>query len=193
MNGFERRAKVKKQTIIDTAETLFLNKGMRQATIELIAKQANVSQVTIYNYFGSKEGLFYETLKRILESFTKEFEDLVYDASFSVDEKLLKLIEYASDMIDAIPSDVMMGLYYPKDARIKTMASWYHDNRIMMGMQHLIREGKKEGVINRLLSDEAILIYFGLFKQTANLEMIDNKAALKDLVHMFFYGIGGQS
>ncbi len=192
MNGFERRAKEKRQAIIDTAQALFLNKGMKYATMALIAKQANVSQVTIYNYFGSKEGLFYETLEGILESFAKAFEDIVYDASFSVQEKLLKLIDYEMSMIDRLPIDFMTWLYYPKDERIKSLANWYMENRTLMGMQHLIREGKKEGVINQALGDEAILTFFSLFKQPENSEIIKDKAALKDFVHIFFYGIGGK-
>jgi AcrR family transcriptional regulator len=53
MNGFERRKKRKRENICRAAFELFCTLGMQKTKIAQIAKKADVSQVTIYNYFGS--------------------------------------------------------------------------------------------------------------------------------------------
>ena len=57
LNGFER-VKEKKRAIKEAAFVLFSERGFNEVKIEHIAKEANVSQVTIYNHFGSKDALF---------------------------------------------------------------------------------------------------------------------------------------
>ncbi|SOD74947.1 TetR family transcriptional regulator [Jatrophihabitans sp. GAS493] len=51
------RAERKRQAIVQAAHDVFIRDGF-EAGIDLIAAEAGVSKVTIYNHFGSKEGLF---------------------------------------------------------------------------------------------------------------------------------------
>ncbi|WP_067716948.1 TetR/AcrR family transcriptional regulator [Nocardia yamanashiensis] len=51
------RAERKRQAILESAREIFLTDGYA-AGIDAIAAAANVSKVTIYNHFGSKEELF---------------------------------------------------------------------------------------------------------------------------------------
>lgn len=44
--------------ILDTAWRLFVTEGYRQLSVDTIAREAAVSKRTIYDRFGSKEGLF---------------------------------------------------------------------------------------------------------------------------------------
>lgn len=53
----KRRAKVPQ--IIDAALKVFGEKGYYDATISEIARKAKVSEATVYEYFGSKEGLLF--------------------------------------------------------------------------------------------------------------------------------------
>ena len=57
MDGFEKRREQKKKDILKAALSLFQQYGVQKVTISEIAKKANVSQVTIYNYFESKDNL----------------------------------------------------------------------------------------------------------------------------------------
>jgi AcrR family transcriptional regulator len=63
----------KASTILNAAEHVFANKGFHEATISDIAKKANVSEATIYDYFSSKEELLFsipkeETLRHLEKS-----------------------------------------------------------------------------------------------------------------------------
>ncbi|GAB3829712.1 TetR/AcrR family transcriptional regulator [Dactylosporangium cerinum] len=60
------RAERKRQAIVRAARDTFVQHGF-DAGIDLIANQAGVSKVTVYNHFGSKEGLFQAVIGDALE------------------------------------------------------------------------------------------------------------------------------
>ncbi|MCA0277851.1 MAG: TetR/AcrR family transcriptional regulator [Proteobacteria bacterium] len=53
----ERQKASRRERILEIAKTRFQTDGYTATTIELIAKDADVSAVTVYNYFDSKAGL----------------------------------------------------------------------------------------------------------------------------------------
>lgn len=69
----------KSAVILKAAQNIFAQKGFHEATISDIAKRAEVSEATIYEYFSSKEELLFsipaETIHRYQE---KNFEMLEY-------------------------------------------------------------------------------------------------------------------
>lgn len=50
--------KKNKKRIMDTASTLFVEKGYNKTSINDIVKKAGMSKGGFYNYFDSKESLF---------------------------------------------------------------------------------------------------------------------------------------
>src|SRR5665811_191190 len=66
MDGFERRRQQKKDSILKAAKELYKQYGYKKASVAEIAKRASVSQVSIYNFFGSKENLKQELLKKLV-------------------------------------------------------------------------------------------------------------------------------
>ncbi len=76
MNGFEKVKEKKKRAIKEAAFLLFSERGFNEVKIEHIAKEANVSQVTIYNHFGSKDALFRELIQEFIISEFQYYKDL---------------------------------------------------------------------------------------------------------------------
>ena len=52
----------RRQQISDTALQLFADQGFQETTIEQIAREAQVSPPTVFNYFGSKQEILLELL-----------------------------------------------------------------------------------------------------------------------------------
>jgi|SRR5579862_4308742 len=52
-----------RQLIADTAWRLFADRGFDQVSVAEVAREAQVAEATVYNYFGSKEDLFYLRLE----------------------------------------------------------------------------------------------------------------------------------
>ncbi|MEU6854814.1 TetR/AcrR family transcriptional regulator [Actinacidiphila alni] len=60
------RAERKRRAIVVAARALFLRDGF-DASVDQIAAAAEVSKVTVYNHFGSKQALFVEVVKSALD------------------------------------------------------------------------------------------------------------------------------
>jgi len=55
----ERKKQQTRQLIADSAHRLFADRGFDAVTVAQIARAANVSEVTVFNYFPTKEDLFF--------------------------------------------------------------------------------------------------------------------------------------
>ncbi|HEY85126.1 MAG TPA: TetR/AcrR family transcriptional regulator [Chloroflexi bacterium] len=71
----ERRIVVRKAQILDAAATIFSEKGFERATTREIAAAADVSEGTIYNYFGSKRDLLLGLVQTIADETIQELND----------------------------------------------------------------------------------------------------------------------
>ena len=64
----------KHDAILDAAKHVFLREGY-SASMDLVAAEAGVSKQTVYNHFGSKEGLF----RAIVDDLSSEFLDVLVE------------------------------------------------------------------------------------------------------------------
>lgn len=75
-----RRQREKDQrvgSILEAARRVFFTKGYLRATMEEIALVAEVSKPTIYNYFRTKDELFYSLMLPVVERFQRELDIIV--------------------------------------------------------------------------------------------------------------------
>ena len=63
-----RKKRRTRQSISDIATRLFFEHGFEEVTLADIAEAAEVSVKTIFNYFGSKEDLFFDRIGELRES-----------------------------------------------------------------------------------------------------------------------------
>ena len=81
----------KAESILNTAKKMFGRYGLQKTSLDEIARMARVAKATIYNYFGSKDRVYLEVLRR-------EANEIVKKISLSVDQEVLpvnKLIAFA--------------------------------------------------------------------------------------------------
>ena len=73
----ETQAQETKTLILDAAAQLFTSKGFTETTIKDVAREATVSEQTIYNVFGDKTGLLHQVGLYFLESDENQYAELV--------------------------------------------------------------------------------------------------------------------
>jgi TetR/AcrR family transcriptional regulator len=71
----ERRKARTTTAIMDAAERHFLERGFQDAKVDEIAEEADVAVGSVYNHFGSKEGLYRGVLERALDLFAGYMDD----------------------------------------------------------------------------------------------------------------------
>jgi AcrR family transcriptional regulator len=64
----ERKKKQTRQVIAETALRLFNERGFESVTVAQVAKAADVSEATVFNYFPTKESLFFGQMQTFEES-----------------------------------------------------------------------------------------------------------------------------
>jgi len=114
----ERKKQQTRQLIAETAHRLFVERGFEAVTVAEVARAADVSEGTVFNYFPTKEDLFYgqmETFEATLveavrqrapgESAPAAFRRFVLESSGRLDaEDVSDVIETAALVIDASPA-----------------------------------------------------------------------------------------
>src|SRR3954452_21653806 len=63
----ERKKQQTRQLIADAARRLFADRGFEGVTVAEVAREADVSEATVFNYFPTKEDLFYSGLEAFEE------------------------------------------------------------------------------------------------------------------------------
>ena len=85
MSGLrERKKQQTRQLIADTARELFAERGFEAVTVSDIARAADVSAQTVFNYFPTKEDLFYSRLEAFESELVAAVRDRAPDESVSV-------------------------------------------------------------------------------------------------------------
>lgn len=196
MDGFERRKERKKENIRQAALGLFSTYGVQKISIAEIARKANVSQVTIYNYFGSKDGLLYDVISTVLDKSLEEYTDL-FKSDVSVPEVIdIIITEKTKDVAMINPEFIKLML--SKEPMIRQMVEDFSINKYIPLMMEFLDKGKKEGYINKDISNETILIYINLFKQAKYnqpemfLDHAQSDRLFKELTTLFYYGLMGK-
>jgi len=87
----------KRKQILDSAIGLFTEQGYAAASMDLIAKNADVSKQTVYSHFGSKDDLFFAAIEQVCASL--HILDLSMDDLSDPQHILLQLAQRFTEVI----------------------------------------------------------------------------------------------
>jgi len=100
----------RRQQISDAALQLFVDQGFQETTIEQIAREAQVSSPTVFNYFGSKQEILLELLVQADGRAVQESRERLADYADPLDalcDLESRLVGYA---LDAMPPELWRQL-----------------------------------------------------------------------------------
>ncbi|MGX7150175.1 TetR/AcrR family transcriptional regulator [Enterococcus ureasiticus] len=183
MDGFDKRKQQKIKQIFSASFELVTKYGFDKVKVDEIARKARVSPATIYNYFGTKEQLFQETVDHWIDSRIAEYE-MILDSELSFSQKIKDLMMHEAKNIKILitlnQENPITTHYFLHEAEEK-MESFY---------SKLIDQGKKEGYISSAYSEEILITHFKLFFHETNHYIHENSSEqIEQLLHLLFYGL----
>jgi len=201
----EREKYARKEEILKAARELFARKGYHNTTLEEIAQHADFGKGTIYNYFRSKEELFYGIIDKLTFEMLHLAKSSVMGTDSGAREKLTayarEMMSYSrknSDLFQIIMREMHRLNAEEHDARLKQFKAGI--KKVWAILAQPIRAEMKTGKIKArdalkvaALFDSMIRFYF--FKQVGKLRSRkedETDEAVEFVVSIFFDGIAGQ-
>jgi len=90
----EKRKNLKRESIIETASELFSQKSYHEVMMDDVAKLTSIAKGTVYNYFESKEELYYSILKLRLENLTHTLTNKIRSETNPIDALRSFVVHY---------------------------------------------------------------------------------------------------
>lgn len=192
MNQYQKTTEKKKQAIVQAALRLFKDKGFKETSIKSIAEAAEVSPVSIYNYFGSKDNLVALCVNDLFEEITQQAEDILksnLDFKTKLNQAFSLCQEKMSQQISEYFQDKLV-----EDSVFSTLLTKAITAKKRDIYRAYIKLGKEEGAIAEDLSTDLILNVMDALNGMGNqLDHSDNLETEVDQIHqIFLYGIFGK-
>jgi len=193
MDGFERRRERKKEGIRKAALELFKTNGTIKVSIDEIARKAHVSQATIYNHFGDKNGLACDVIKQIVMDKYREYKDII-DSDKPFPEKIrmitLDKIEMANDY-----DEELIEKYAFSSPELTDFINKVYQNDVKRNWEKIFNEGKEQGYIDKNTSTESLFLFLDIIRKgmEAHMEIFKepkkNLKLIKEINNLFYYGL----
>ncbi|KPV61401.1 hypothetical protein QJ48_00295 [Paenibacillus sp. A3] len=193
MNGYRLRTEKKKELILKTTFDLIFTYELDKLSIADIARKANVSPVTIYNYFGSRDELIRMTFIHYMDTTLEKYEDIL-GTEMPFQQKMDLILCDRSEIANQLNVNLIRAT--AGDPAIREYLEQFYQNKTLPFFEKLIAQGKQEGYIDPSISMEAIMLYIQLFKEALARPGFMQQASesmLQDLNRLFYFGFIGRS
>ncbi len=193
----ERERERRRQQIIVAAKRVFSDKGFNKATMEDIAKEAELSPGTLYLYFKNKDELYASLSLRILQYLIIRLEHVNDNKSLDPDQKVQALNEAMFDVYNFDPLVIINMFHLQSSETLKNLSpellSEIKDlSRKSLGaIASIFEEGAEQGIfIERhpiAMADIFWALFSGVVLWEASKKIIDEqKDYLKQTLEMAF-------
>ncbi len=193
MNGFERRKRTKMDQIEAAATRLFRQKGVAQTSIEQIAREAGVSKVSLYNYYGDKQALaraiIFDSMDRQAETFNR-----MMASELCFRDKYAALTEAKAEALGGLTDGVTGGLLDDEllaSPQMRAHLAEYYESKAVPMLRALIEQGVREGDVNPDIPVDTILLYIRAMQQLLASPITMRQRT--DLGLLFQYGFKGKA
>ena len=193
MDGFQRRREQKRNQILQASLELFNIYGIQKVTIAEIAEKAEVSQVTIYNYFDNKQALTEEVIAYYLDREWEKSKKII-ESDRPFPDKLKELVFLKTCQAEELGDDFYVYFMEQYSSRYAYFEE-FQKHKAIPKMIELLEEGKRSGYVDPSLSNELVLIYIQVLSTAAQKPEIYRQLLpyTEELTKVVFYGLAGQA
>lgn len=187
----------KRQQILDAAYQVFSRKGYYCTTVDEIIRLADTGKGTVYNYFTSKEQLFYTVVKERSEPFDRLMDQVAASDADPIEKiKRVTLLQlrFLADNADLwrVMLHEMRGLGCQGD-RNEHQWSKYRAlvERPIAVIQQVIQEGIDKGIIKYGDSQKAAYALYSIIVMVVFQKFFDRdlEATANSIARLFLYGV----
>lgn len=194
----ERQRQERAALILETAASVFAEKGYHETSMDDIAVRVGVAKGTLYQHFASKEELVFALFARQIEA-TQQMVDQVASSTLSAREKLEAILLQMYQGFIRQNMQLMWSLYDSIDIRKGVLEERLHVrehiDRLIPSIERIFAEGKRAGEFDSTLSTAVMLTTFLSLLSPRGYEwlMAQEPVSPEELVsqvgRMFFQGI----
>ena len=124
----QRERERRRQQIIVAAKRVFSEKGFSKATMEDIAREAELSPGTLYLYFKNKDELYASLSLRILQYMNIRLEDVKKEKDSTPEQKITSIKEALFDVYQFDPLILINMFHLQSSETLKNLSSPLLDN-----------------------------------------------------------------
>lgn len=157
-----------KRRILDSALTLFLQKGLCETTIRDIAEQTGFTNPALYKHFKSKDALALYLFETCYLGIGKEIQSML-SMHLDFDAKLEAYIKQYCALLDSDPRPI---LYVTDNLRHfwPSLSKAAKKKSLLVMQQDLLTQGQEEGCVDSKLKIEfAVALLAGTLGQSARM------------------------
>jgi len=146
-----------------TGRRLFLQQGISATSMEQIAEETPVSKMTIYNYFGSKEGLLEQVVDGLIEEGYALFRKIMDEAADPMDA-----LESFYRQRNAIERDISGAFLHELNEQFPELTARmlaFNRDRIMPEFERIILRGQQLGQLRKDISPHVLIQFISCMKE----------------------------
>jgi AcrR family transcriptional regulator len=140
----------------------FAQQGFDRASTATIAREAGVSQGTVFHHFGTKEGLFAAIVHTAIDSF-KECVEQAEQSELPPPERIELLLRLLGEMTLATPqrADIIIRRFFstPDPVKIEDFGL----NEVITAVRGMLEQGKHSGAFMDIDTQTATLSLLGIY------------------------------
>ncbi|MGD2247230.1 MAG: TetR/AcrR family transcriptional regulator [Candidatus Methanofastidiosia archaeon] len=179
MTRIVKNPEERRNELIDIAETLFIEKGYKDTTVEDIITKAQVAKGTFYYYFKSKNNILDAVIDQYIKEIGTFMKDIVLTDGVNAIEKIRNILKFFAEYNNN--HNKFFGyIHEEKNAHLHVKIEKKFVPVFVHSFADIIEEGVQQGVFNTLYPTEAALAFLSLAVQFGNthqkyINMDDNK------------------
>ena len=157
----EIKREKKREKILDAAAELFSNKNYHEVMMDDVAKLISVAKGTVYNYFTSKEELYFTIMKTRMESLLTLLKQKIEAEQSSIDSLRAFVVHLYMFMM----KNKKFFLIYQRES-LNKQNSFCEDllsleKQMKQMITQIVSSGEKEGVFRKVDEEFAISLILG--------------------------------
>lgn len=194
MDKRQQRTQSKMERIKRIALELFLTHGPDRVSMDEVAAKADVSKVTIYKYFGSKEELYAAVITLFIDE-TLVATESILNSDMDFLDIFKSLLTMQADAAHLVSFERLFQIWDADNPTARDLNDSLQ-SRVKALMSQFYEKGKARGYIRDDVSFDTLYLYTEIFRAgmrttfngTESPSPLADPDALEKLYEVYFYG-----